>query len=104
MRVFLKVEMPAAKGNQLARDGLLGKRISEILDELKPEAAYFLDSGGDRAAYLFLDIDSPADIPRIAEPWFLAFEAVVEVHPAMDRADMEKGVAAIESAAARYLA
>ena len=58
--------------------------MQNIVDDLKPEAVYFGDENGMRTAYLFLNIKDNSEIPAIAEPFFLAFNAHVEVHPAMN--------------------
>ena len=49
--------------------------ICRILEEQKPEAAYFIAEGGTRTGLLFMDLAAASDIPRIAEPWFLALVA-----------------------------
>jgi hypothetical protein len=41
-------------------------------------------------------------IPAIAEPWFLAFNASVEIHPVMIPDDLAKAGGAIENAVKRY--
>jgi hypothetical protein len=48
MRFLLKVNIPADGGNAAARAGKLGSTIKAILDEQKPEAAYFTDDRGQR--------------------------------------------------------
>lgn len=53
MRVLLKATIPNDAGNRAAREGTLGKTTQTILEELKPEAAYFVEDGGQRTAYLF---------------------------------------------------
>lgn len=102
MRVLLKVNMPVEEGNDKAREGTLGKTISEILSDLKPEAVYFTDDQGMRSGYLFLNINDASEIPRICEPWFLAFNADVELHPVMVPADLEKASTHIQSAVEKY--
>lgn len=102
MRVFVKVEFPVDTGNAAALDGTLGKTIESILQEQKPEAAYFVTSNGKRAAYLFMDMQDPSQLPAIAEPWFLAFNASVEVQPAMTPEDLVKAGPAIEQAVKKY--
>jgi hypothetical protein len=42
MRFMVKVIWDMEKGNELARKGDLGKIAQSILDEIKPEAAYFV--------------------------------------------------------------
>ena len=83
MRFLLKVELPVEASNAATKDGSLGKTIQSILDDLKPEAAYFLASNGKRAGFIFIDMQDPSQIPAMAEPWFLAFNASVEFIPAM---------------------
>ena len=78
------------------------KTIRSILDDLKPEAAYFLASNGKRTAYLFVDMQDASQIPAIAEPWFLAFNASVEIHPVMVPDDLAKAGSSIEAAVKKY--
>ena len=49
MRCLMKVSIPVETGNAAIAEGTLGKTISSILEELKPEAVYFTDDGGKRA-------------------------------------------------------
>jgi len=83
MRFLLKVTIPAESGNAAAKAGRLGETIQSILTDLKPEAAYFTDSDGQRAGFIFLEMRDASQIPAIAEPWFLAFNASIEIHPVM---------------------
>ena len=102
MRVLLKASMPVDSGNQAARSGKLAENIRAILEEQKPEAAYFVADGGMRTAMLFLDIQDVSQLPALAEPWFLAFNAAVEVTPAMTVADLAKAAPAIERVVQRF--
>ena len=86
MRFLLKVNIPVEPGNAAAKAGKLGATIKSILADLKPEAVYFTDDNGQRAGFIFLEMEDASQIPAIAEPWFLAFNASVEIHPVM-RAD-----------------
>ncbi|HLF18271.1 MAG TPA: hypothetical protein VI749_05170 [Candidatus Omnitrophota bacterium] len=102
MRVLLKIELPTEKANTLASGGLLGGTIKTILDEQKPEAAYFIEMNGRRTGIIVLNLAEESQIPATVEPWFLAFNASVEIHPAMVLADLAKGGAAIDKAAKKY--
>jgi Domain of unknown function (DUF3303) len=102
MRFLVKVTIPVETGNAVAKAGRLGKTIQSILAAQKPEAAYFLDNDGQRAGFIFLTMEDASQIPAIAEPWFLAFNAKVEFHPVMVPEDLAKASAAIEAAVADY--
>ena len=49
-----------------------------------------------------VNIDDASELPALAEPWFLAFNAKVEVLPAMILEDLEKGGHGIENAVKKY--
>ncbi len=102
MRVLLKVNIPVEAGNTATKAGKLGATIQAILADLKPEASYFTDDHGQRAAFVFLDLRDASQIPTIAEPWFLALNAHVEVHPVMVLDDLMKAGPAIEKAVKKY--
>src|SRR5881227_4114760 len=98
MRFLLKVNIPVESGNGAAKAGKLGETIQSILADLKPEAVYFTDDNGQRTAFIFLDMQDASQIPAIAEPWFLAFNARIEIHPVMVPDDLAKAGAEIAKA------
>src|SRR5260370_14761194 len=102
MRVLLKVEFPVETANAAMKAGTMAKTIQVILDEQKPEAAYFLASNGMRSGLIILDLKDPSQIPAVADPWFLAFNASVEMQPVMVPADLAKAGPAIEQAVKKY--
>ena len=102
MRVLLKVNIPVEAGNAAAKAGKLGSIMQSILADLKPEAAYFSDDKGQRTGYLFLDLKDASHIPAICEPFFLAFNAAIELHPVMTSADLGKAAPAIKKAVKKY--
>ena len=98
MRFLVKVNIPVEAGNAAAKAGKLGTTIQSILADLKPEAAYFTDDNGQRTAFVFLQMEDASQIPAIAEPWFLAFNASIEIHPVMVPDDLAKAGRSIEAA------
>jgi hypothetical protein len=102
MRCLMKASMPVDSGNQAATSGTLGKTIQKILADLKPEAAYFGEDNGKRTAFLIVDLKDLSEIPKVAEPWFLAFNAAVEFHPVMTMEDLAKAGPHIEDAVRKY--
>jgi hypothetical protein len=102
MRCLLKVTIPVEAGNTAISDGSLPQTTESILAELKPEAAYFAEDNGKRTAFIFFDLKDTSQIPGVAEPWFLAFNAQVEFHPAMNLEDLKRATPGIEKAVKNY--
>jgi hypothetical protein len=50
----------------------------------------------------FLEMQEASQIPAIVEPWFLAFNARIEVHPVMVPDDLAKADSAFEAAVKKY--
>ena len=84
MRMLLHVKVPHESFNAAVKEGG-GKKIRRILDELKPQAVYFTEYGGRRAAIMIIDVDDPSKVPSLAEPWFLTFNADCDFHVVMPR-------------------
>ena len=103
MRMLLRVSIPVEAGNAAAKAGTLGSTVEAILAELKPEAAYFFaDDSGNRSGSIVFEMKDSSQIPAIAEPWFLAFNAKVSFRPVMSPQDLAKGGPGIEKAAKKY--
>jgi len=90
MRMLVRVTIPHETFNAAVRDGSAGRKLNAILQDIKPEAVYFLEFGGHRTAVLVVDLPDVSRLPAIAEPWFLTFNADVEVHPTMSPDDLAK--------------
>jgi hypothetical protein len=102
MRMLMKVTMPNAEGNAAVVKGSLGSTIGSILADLKPEAVYFFEENGLRTGMIVFNLEKSSDIPAVAEPWFLAFNARVELHPTMTVEDLKSGMPGMESAVQKY--
>ena len=82
MRMLMKVSFPVEAANAAVKKGTLGSTIQRLIDEQKPEAAYFLaEDNGERTGYFVLDMKDSSEIPGLVEPWFLAFNARVTLRP-----------------------
>ncbi len=103
MRMLLRVSIPVETGNAAAKAGTLGSTIEKILADLKPEASYFFaDDDGQRSGSMVFDMKDSSQIPAVAEPWFLYFNAKVSLRPIMNPQDLAAAAPSIEKAAKAY--
>jgi len=103
MRMLLRVSIPVETGNAAAKAGTLGPTVDQIVADLKPEAAYFFaDDEGQRSCSIVFDMKDTSQIPAIAEPWFLAFNAKISLRPVMNPQDLATAVPSITKAAQKY--
>jgi hypothetical protein len=102
MRFLVKATIPIEAGNNLIRDPKFGKRIKDILEDIKPEAAYFTVDDGQRTIYLVVDLKDASYLPVIVEPLWLGLQANVEFIPAMSEKEFGKAASHIERLAKKY--
>jgi hypothetical protein len=103
MRMLLRVSIPVETGNAAAKAGTLGSTVERILADLKPEAAYFFtDDNGNRSGSIVFDMKDSSQLPAVAEPWFLAFNAKVSCRPVMNPQDLATAGQSIAKAGQQY--
>ena len=90
MRMMLKISLPVETFNQLALEGTVGHTIGMILEETKPESFYFTGNRYGRGAIAVFDLQDSSELPRVAEPWFLIFNAEIEYGPAITPEELMK--------------
>jgi predicted small metal-binding protein len=89
MRMLMNISFPVNEFNRAVVDGSVGKKIKTILQQSNPEAVYFTEQFGQRAAVAIVNVEDPSQVPEFAEPWFLQFNASVEFRVAMTPEDLE---------------
>lgn len=103
MRMLLRISIPIEAGNAAAKAGTLGSTIEKILADLKPEAVYFFaDDEGQRCGSVVFDMKDTSQIPAIAEPWFLSFNAKLSLRPVMNLQDLAAAGPSIGNAVKQY--
>jgi hypothetical protein len=90
MRMLMIVTLPHHKFNAAIKDGTASAKLDKIMNALKPEATYFTEINGKRTGFLVVNLTDTAQIPALVEPWFLTFEADVQLHPVMLPADLQR--------------
>ena len=98
MRYLMKVRIPVDSGNPACVDPSFGEKMHHLLTEIKAEAAYFTTVDGQRGAYIAVNLTDPAQMPAVAEPFFLWLKADVEFLPVMLPEDLAKAGPAIAAA------
>ncbi len=101
MRMLIHVKLPNKEFNDYIKDGSISEKIKRILDDIRPEAVYFTEYRGRRGAIIIVDVSEPSAIPKIAEAWFLLFNAELEWHIVMNPEDIEK--AGLDKIAKKWL-
>jgi hypothetical protein len=92
MRMLLKAHIPVEQGNRVVQDGTIKKVVGEVMNQIKPEAAYFLAENGMRGCYMIFDMTDSTDIPSIAEPLFQEMNAELELIPVMNIDELGEGL------------
>jgi hypothetical protein len=90
MRMLMNVKIPNTEFNAALKSGSASKIMNRIIEECAAEAVYFTEEQGCRACILVVNVDEPSKIPRLAEPWFLSFNATVEFKIVMTQEDLRK--------------
>jgi hypothetical protein len=86
--MLLTVSMPHEPFNTLVRKKKAGEILKRILEEIKPESAYFTEQDGTRGAVLVVNVPDPSRVPSFAEPFFLNFNADCRFRVVMSPEDL----------------
>jgi hypothetical protein len=102
MLILMKAEWSVKAGNGIITSGEINETIKSIIDELKPEAAYFFTLHGKRTAMLILDLKDASQIVMAAALWFIKFNADIDFTPVITPEDLGKAAPEIENAVWKY--
>ncbi len=89
MRFIIRAQIPTEAGNKMMQnpDGM--KQIESYIQNVKAEASYFFEAGGDRTMVFVVNMERTDQMASIAEPLFM-MGAKVEFHPVMLLDDLKK--------------
>lgn len=102
MRFLVTAEWDTNAGNAAVKSGKMGDIVQSILEDQRPEAVYFALTNGRHSAIMIIHMDDASDMPRIAAPWFLAFNAKIDAKPVMTPEDLAKAGPDIQHAVEKY--
>ncbi|WP_175408613.1 DUF3303 family protein [Streptomyces sp. TRM64462] len=95
MRMILRATMDTQKSSELIKNGKMPEILKTMMEQLKPEAAYFTPDKGRRSCVIVFDMDDPSQLPVITEPLYAQAGAEISVQPCMNLEDLQRGLAAI---------
>jgi hypothetical protein len=102
MRMMIKFSFPVDAGNAAIRTGKVGKVYQQLIEDLKPEAAYFHAVDGDRGGFFVVNMQESSQIAEIAERLFFGVSAKIELVPVMTADDLRKGLSGVQATIQRY--
>ena len=90
MKFLFQATIPHEAFNAAILDGSIGDKMHRIMDSMKPEAVYFTAINGKRNAIMVINMNDASELPALSEPWFILFNADVNVSPFMTPEDLGK--------------
>ena len=102
MRMMIKFSFPVDAGNAAIRTGKVEKVFQQLIEDLKPEAAYFHAVDGNRGGFFVVNMQESSQIAEIAERLFFGVSAKIELVPVMTADDLSKGLSGVQATIQRY--
>lgn len=102
MRFMVKFWIPVSEGNELVQEGKIGKVFHSLMDDFKPEAAYFFTEQGVRSGFMVLNVGEQPEFIKLAESFWFGLRAKISITPVMNGEDLEKGLVGMEDLLKRY--
>ena len=102
MRWMVNFSIPGDEGNELVKSGRIGQVFHSLMEDFKPEAAYFFPENGQRSGFMIVNVTDSSDLARVAESFWHGLHADISVTPVMNGEDLGKGLGGIEGILKRY--
>ena len=102
MRVMVKFRFPTESGNEALKSGRIGKMLPQLLEDLKPEAAYFYSTDGYRSGHFIVNMTDSTQVFDIGERLWLGMGGEVEMTPVMSAEDIQKAMPNLGGIIAKY--
>ena len=102
MRCMVKFWIPGSEGNELVQTGKIGQVFHSLMEDFKPEAAYFFPEDGVRSGFMILNVAEQSEFIKVAESFWFGLRAEISVTPVMTGEDLGKGLEGLEELIKRY--
>jgi hypothetical protein len=90
MRMLMMVTFPVQPFNTYVQNGTLIPQVTQALQAMAATNVYFTEINGRRAMIAEINLKENSDLARVCAPWYLAFQAQVEVVPVMTPQELAK--------------
>jgi len=102
MRIMIKFALPVEASNDAVRSGKLQRVFQQLVEDLKPEAAYFFPNGGERGGFFVVDMQESSQVAEYAEGFFFGLNAKIEMVPVIAAEDLRKALSDQTATIQRY--
>ena len=102
MRVMVKFNFPTQGGNDALKAGKIGIVLPRIMEDLKPEAAYFYSEKGQRGGHFIVNMTDSSQVLEIGERLWFGLGGDVEMVPVMNADDIQKGLPSVPGIVSRF--
>ena len=88
MRLIFRFSIPVQKGNEAVSDGTLALALKGLVENVKPEAAYFHLDEGCRAGPIVFGATDQLEMAEVNEPLFHKLNAKIDIQPAVSLGEL----------------
>lgn len=92
MRLMLRFSIPVERGNQAQADDSLSSVLQSLVEQLKPEAAYFHLYDGKRAGTIVFEETEQSKLAIVNESLFEHCHAAIDIQPVLSLDDLMKAL------------
>ncbi|MEV7180335.1 hypothetical protein [Kitasatospora sp. NPDC093679] len=93
MRMLVQASIDTERSNAVVAAGKMPESVEQMLNILKPEAAYFYPLHGRRGFTMVVDVADEAALIPLVEPLWTEMGADVEVVPCLTAQELQTGLA-----------
>jgi len=102
MRVMVTFKFPTTTGNEALKAGRIGDVLPKLMEDLKPEAAYFYPTDGMRGGHFIVNVKDGSELLQVGERLWFALGGSVDAIPVMNAEDIQKGLPSVPGIISRF--
>jgi hypothetical protein len=102
MRFLISARVPTERTNELIQEGGFPQTFQSVMEDLRPEAAYFTDVDGARGAYFVVYVDDPSEMSVRTETLLQGLGAEIKIQFVWTPEEVQEAMPAFEQAAQKY--